>query len=181
MFITVYCNLSYEISNIWGCSAWSRRLPRPLPSICYIHPHQKRSQKTCTYCLIVFVHYALRVISFVALNSTCLCRQSSIMLLFPWPQIETCRRLCSEFAAFCIVKRALRAVFVSIKGIYYQMELNGERILWVTPHNFSHQVCTCPCTWRLFHCTRLFYSSPLLYSHSHSLLSDHDEYSGLVH
>ena len=84
-----------------------------------------------------------------------------------WPQIETCRRLCSEFASFCIVKRALRAAFVSIKGIYYQVELNGEHVLWVTPHNFSHQVCICTCTYTLamFHCPPLLLSSTLfLYS-----------------
>ena len=112
---------------------------------------------------------------------------------FEWPQIETCRRLCSELAAFCIVKRALRAAFVSIKGIYYQVELNGERVLWVTPHNFSHQVCTCTCTLALFHCPPLLLSITLfLYSTLLSrpsflnvrmceCASDHYGYLRLVH
>ena len=31
-------------------------------------------------------------------------------------------------------------VFVSIKGIYYQVELMGETITWVVPHKYGYDV-----------------------------------------
>ena len=31
-------------------------------------------------------------------------------------------------------------MFLSIKGIYYQAEVNGETITWLTPYQFCHEV-----------------------------------------
>lgn len=50
-----------------------------------------------------------------------------------------CRRLTVEFLHYVIEARALRKVFVSIKGYYYQAEIKGQTITWIVPHNFAFQ------------------------------------------
>uniref|UniRef100_A0A5F9DE09 Pescadillo homolog n=1 Tax=Oryctolagus cuniculus TaxID=9986 RepID=A0A5F9DE09_RABIT len=52
--------------------------------------------------------------------------------------IQLCRRLTVEFLHYVIAARALRKVFLSIKGIYYQAEVLGQPIVWITPYTFSH-------------------------------------------
>uniref|UniRef100_H0V162 Pescadillo homolog n=1 Tax=Cavia porcellus TaxID=10141 RepID=H0V162_CAVPO len=55
--------------------------------------------------------------------------------------IHLCRRLTVEFLHYIIAARALRKVswvFLSIKGIYYQAEVLGQPIVWITPYAFSH-------------------------------------------
>lgn len=52
--------------------------------------------------------------------------------------IQLCRRLAVEFLHYVIAARALRKVFLSIKGIYYQAEVLGQPIVWITPYAFSH-------------------------------------------
>ncbi|KAM9749646.1 pescadillo homolog isoform 1-T1 [Dama dama] len=52
--------------------------------------------------------------------------------------IQLCRRLAVEFMHYVIAARALRKVFLSIKGIYYQAEVLGQPIVWITPYTFSH-------------------------------------------
>nr|XP_036849403.1 pescadillo homolog isoform X2 [Manis javanica] len=52
--------------------------------------------------------------------------------------IQLCRRLTVEFLHYIIAARALRKVFLSIKGIYYQAEVLGQPIVWITPYSFSH-------------------------------------------
>lgn len=84
--------------------------------------------------------------------------------------IQLCRRLTVEFLHYIIAARALRKVspgpcwqgstcslshcplgfhhavsstpqvFLSIKGIYYQAEVLGQPIVWITPYTFSHDV-----------------------------------------
>lgn len=82
--------------------------------------------------------------------------------------IQLCRRLTVEFLRYIIAARALRKVsqghlrgptlrralplwfsprcppapqvFLSIKGIYYQAEVLGQPIVWITPYSFSHDV-----------------------------------------
>ncbi|XP_010827078.1 PREDICTED: pescadillo homolog isoform X1 [Bison bison bison] len=52
--------------------------------------------------------------------------------------IQLCRRLAVEFMHYVIAARALRKGFLSIKGIYYQAEVLGQPIVWITPYTFSH-------------------------------------------
>nr|XP_023414997.1 pescadillo homolog isoform X2 [Loxodonta africana] len=54
--------------------------------------------------------------------------------------IQLCRRLTVEFLHYIIAARALRKVFLSIKGIYYQAEVLGQPIVWITPYAFSHDL-----------------------------------------
>jgi pescadillo protein len=54
--------------------------------------------------------------------------------------IENCDRLCREFEAYVIRAKALRKVFLSIKGIYYQAEIKGQDITWLVPFKFSQHV-----------------------------------------
>ncbi|KAL7746369.1 mRNA-binding ribosome synthesis protein nop7 [Sorochytrium milnesiophthora] len=48
-----------------------------------------------------------------------------------------CQQLAAEFQHFVIHTRCLRKTFVSIKGIYYQVEVKGQTITWVVPHSLN--------------------------------------------
>ena len=48
-----------------------------------------------------------------------------------------------EFMHYVISTRSLKKVFVSIKGYYYQAEIMSQRVTWVVPHNFPHNVSGC--------------------------------------
>ncbi|KAJ1885181.1 mRNA-binding ribosome synthesis protein nop7, partial [Kickxella alabastrina] len=54
--------------------------------------------------------------------------------------VEECRRLSTEFMHYVIHTHSLRKVFLSIKGIYYQAELQGQTLTWVVPYQFSQNV-----------------------------------------
>ncbi|XP_055610416.1 pescadillo homolog [Uranotaenia lowii] len=49
------------------------------------------------------------------------------------------RRLTIEFMHYVIAAKALRKVFVSIKGYYFQAEIKGELITWIVPHYYPFQ------------------------------------------
>ncbi|XP_060587911.1 pescadillo homolog isoform X2 [Ruditapes philippinarum] len=51
-----------------------------------------------------------------------------------WRFIQLCRRLTVEFMHYVIASQSLRKIFISIKGIYYQAEIMGQIVTWVTPH-----------------------------------------------
>ncbi|XP_043787804.1 pescadillo homolog isoform X2 [Apis laboriosa] len=57
----------------------------------------------------------------------------------PRDQSLLCRRLTVEFLHAIIAAKALRKVFVSIKGYYYQAEIKGQIITWIVPHHFSFE------------------------------------------
>jgi len=57
----------------------------------------------------------------------------------PIEMITLCRRLCIEFMHYVIEAKALRKVFVSIKGYYYQAEVLGQEVTWVVPHTFAYE------------------------------------------
>lgn len=63
-------------------------------------------------------------------------RRFSKSLSFPQDLIEMSRKLTVEFMHWIIDARALRKVFVSIKGYYFQAEIMGQQITWISPHPF---------------------------------------------
>ncbi|XP_063697380.1 pescadillo homolog [Culicoides brevitarsis] len=50
-----------------------------------------------------------------------------------------CRRLTVEFMNWVIAAKALRKVFVSIKGYYFQAEIKGQLVTWIVPHYYPFQ------------------------------------------
>lgn len=54
--------------------------------------------------------------------------------------VPLCRRLIIEFMNYVIASRSLRKVFLSIKGIYFQAEIQGQQITWLTPYKLGYQV-----------------------------------------
>lgn len=57
----------------------------------------------------------------------------------PREQSHLCRRLTMEFLHAVIEAKALRKVFISIKGYYYQAEIRGQTVTWIVPHHFSFE------------------------------------------
>ncbi|GJQ83337.1 hypothetical protein Trydic_g18122 [Trypoxylus dichotomus] len=57
----------------------------------------------------------------------------------PRSQSDLCRRLSMEFLHAVIEAKALRKVFISIKGYYYQAEIKGQTVTWIVPHHFSFE------------------------------------------
>lgn len=51
-----------------------------------------------------------------------------------------CLRLVREWQNYVVASRALTKVFVSIKGIYYQANVQGQKITWLVPHQFTPTV-----------------------------------------
>ena len=54
--------------------------------------------------------------------------------------IRNCERLCAEFQHYIIRSKSLKKCFLSIKGIYYQAEIMGEKVTWIVPYKFSQHV-----------------------------------------
>ncbi|MEW5307646.1 MAG: hypothetical protein WDW36_010025 [Sanguina aurantia] len=55
----------------------------------------------------------------------------------PVKAVETARRLAMEFQAYMVRAHALRRVFISVKGFYFQAELLGQSVTWLVPHQLS--------------------------------------------
>ncbi|KAJ3090471.1 mRNA-binding ribosome synthesis protein nop7 [Quaeritorhiza haematococci] len=55
-------------------------------------------------------------------------------------QVRECQRLAAEFQAWVVHTHALRKVFVSIKGFYFQVEIHGQAITWIVPHQFAQNI-----------------------------------------
>ena len=52
----------------------------------------------------------------------------------PAELVTRARALALEFQAYVTKTRALRKVFISVKGIYYQALVHGVEVTWLTPH-----------------------------------------------
>jgi pescadillo protein len=55
--------------------------------------------------------------------------------------VENAARLGQEFQHYVAATHALRKVFLSSKGIYYQAELFGITVTWLVPYQFALVVC----------------------------------------
>jgi pescadillo len=53
---------------------------------------------------------------------------------------EACRRLVREWQFLMARTRSLSKVFVSIKGVYFQAEVQGLPVTWLAPHQFTTQL-----------------------------------------
>lgn len=54
--------------------------------------------------------------------------------------VQACARLCAQWQLYVMQARALRKVFLSIKGIYFQAEIRGQSITWLVPYMFTQHV-----------------------------------------
>ena len=55
----------------------------------------------------------------------------------PQDVVARARELSLEFQSYVTRKHALRKVFISVKGIYYEAEIRGEPIVWLVSHNLQ--------------------------------------------
>jgi pescadillo protein len=51
-----------------------------------------------------------------------------------------CKELSLQWQYICMKSKTLRKVFVSVKGVYYQVEIMGEQITWIIPHPFTQVI-----------------------------------------
>lgn len=55
-------------------------------------------------------------------------------------ETETCASLLKEFMLYCSVTQCFTKSFYSIKGIYYQVEIMGQPITWISPYQFNQKL-----------------------------------------
>lgn len=55
----------------------------------------------------------------------------------PSDRVHLSRRLALEWQAWVARAHALRRVFVSVKGYYYQAEVQGQAVTWLVPHQLT--------------------------------------------
>ena len=58
---------------------------------------------------------------------------------------ERCRRLGLEWQYYVARSHSLAKVFVSVKGVYFQAEVQGQPVTWIVPHSFTQVRCWCWC------------------------------------
>ncbi|MCO5611119.1 hypothetical protein L7F22_065369 [Adiantum nelumboides] len=58
----------------------------------------------------------------------------------PSATVNNCRRLSLEWQAYVARTHSLRKTFISVKGVYYQAEVAGQKITWLTPHVLSQVI-----------------------------------------
>ena len=94
--------------------------------LCFPLSYQGAVIHTCRRLAVEFMHY---VIASRSLRKVWLTRAS----VAPWSFLATSHLLCHFFISS-------PQVFLSIKGIYYQVEIEGQAITWITPYQFSQEV-----------------------------------------
>lgn len=55
----------------------------------------------------------------------------------PAHMCQTAKRLSHEFQAYVAKTNCLRKMFLSVKGIYFQAEVQGQVITWLVPHSLG--------------------------------------------
>ena len=55
----------------------------------------------------------------------------------PSDQVHLAKRLALEWQAWVVRANALRKAFISVKGFYFQAEVQGQAITWLVPHQTS--------------------------------------------
>ncbi|KAG8988447.1 mRNA-binding ribosome synthesis protein nop7 [Tulasnella sp. 427] len=58
----------------------------------------------------------------------------------PKADLDDCARLAAEWQLYVTHTRSLRKSFLSIKGVYYQAEVQGENVTWVEPYQFLQKI-----------------------------------------
>merc|ERR1719408_902633 len=58
----------------------------------------------------------------------------------PADAVAEATRLYQEFQLYVIRAKALRKVFASIKGYYFQAEICGHLVTWLAPHQFAQDM-----------------------------------------
>eukprot|EP00933_Yihiella_yeosuensis_P012687 TRINITY_DN12170_c0_g2_i1.p1 TRINITY_DN12170_c0_g2~~TRINITY_DN12170_c0_g2_i1.p1 ORF type:complete len:605 (+),score=169.49 TRINITY_DN12170_c0_g2_i1:131-1945(+) len=58
----------------------------------------------------------------------------------PPDAVAEATRLYQEFQLYIIRAQALRKVFASIKGYYFQAEIMGQSVTWLAPHQFAQEL-----------------------------------------
>ncbi|SCV70405.1 BQ2448_1799 [Microbotryum intermedium] len=54
--------------------------------------------------------------------------------------ISNCTQLAAQWQLYVMRTRSLRKVFLSIKGIYFQAEVQGQTVTWLVPYMFTQTV-----------------------------------------
>ncbi|KAK4046810.1 mRNA-binding ribosome synthesis protein nop7 [Microbotryomycetes sp. JL201] len=54
--------------------------------------------------------------------------------------IANCARLAAQWQLYVMRTKSLRKVFLSIKGIYFQAEVQGQTITWLVPYMFTQNI-----------------------------------------
>ncbi|KAI5800054.1 ribosome biogenesis protein Pescadillo [Geopyxis carbonaria] len=78
----------------------------------------------------------------------------------PVATVSTCQRLCSEWQHYVIRAQVLRKSFLSIKGIYYQAEIQGQEVIWLVPYKFAQNI-PADVDFRIMHTFVEFYTTLL--------------------
>ncbi|KAI0053307.1 hypothetical protein FA95DRAFT_1674340 [Auriscalpium vulgare] len=58
----------------------------------------------------------------------------------PASLVENCSRLAAEWQLYVMHTHALRKVFLSIKGVYYQAEVMDQTVTWLVPYQFTQNI-----------------------------------------
>ena len=66
--------------------------------------------------------------------------QAHKLFSIPSERATKCARLAKEFNFYVIKSRSLRKVFLSIKGIYYQADVQGQSVTWIVPYQFTQKL-----------------------------------------